>query len=64
MDLGMLAVLVFATATWVCWRAFGLRVTHAVCAGLTGFFLAGSVLAPAIRAGVRAVFAWVATWHL
>ncbi len=50
------AVLVFGVATWVCWKSFGLRITHAVCAGLFGFFLASSGIAPAIRAAVAWAF--------
>jgi hypothetical protein len=64
MALSLSAVFVFAALTWVCWRTFGMRASHAVCAGLLGFFLADSGLAPAIRAGVAAIFAWVGTWHL
>ena len=64
MALTISGVFVFALATWVCWRVFGLRASHALCAGLLGFFLAESGLAPFIRYCVGAVFAWLATWHL
>ncbi|NLT56601.1 MAG: DUF2304 domain-containing protein [Actinomycetales bacterium] len=64
MALTVSGVFVFGLATWICWRTFGLRVSHAICAGLLGFFLAETGLAPAIRHGVSAVFAWIASWHL
>ena len=64
MGLTTLGVLVFGTLTWVCWRAFGMRAWHAVCAVLFGFFLASTLAAPAIRAGVGSVFGWLTTWHL
>ena len=64
MPLTISAVFVFGMATWICWRTFGMRVTHALCAGLFGFFLAQSGLAPAIRSIVASVFGWLSTWHL
>lgn len=64
MSLTISAVFVFGLATWICWRTFGMRTSHALCAGLFGFFLASSGLAPAIRSIVANVFAWMSTWHL
>ena len=64
MSLTISAVFVFGLATWICWRTFAMRTTHAVCAGLFGFFLAQSGIAPLIRSVVAGLFAWLATWHL
>jgi hypothetical protein len=64
MALTISGLFVFALATWICWRTFGMRTSHALCAALFGFFLASSGLAPAIRSVVGSVFAWMSTWHL
>lgn len=64
MGLTTLAVLVFGVAVWVCWRMGSLRAGPGLCAVLLGFFVAETGAAPAIRNGVRAVFAWISTWQL
>lgn len=45
-------------------RARELQVFQALIAGMFGFYLASSGLAPSIAAGVQAVFGWVSTWHI
>jgi hypothetical protein len=64
MGLPTLGVLVFGGILWAFWRAGELRFIQAACAGLVGFFLASSKLAPDITRGVTALFEWISTWHI
>jgi hypothetical protein len=64
MDFTTLAVLVFGAILLAMWAARELRMFQAVIAALFGFYLASSGLAPTIARTVKAVFAWVATWHI
>jgi hypothetical protein len=64
MDFTTLAVLVFAAVLLGLWRAGELRVFQAVIAGLFGFYLAASRLAPTISGLVEGAFGWVSTWQI
>ena len=64
MDVTTLAVVVFAAVLFALWRAGELRVFQAVVAGLLGFYLAASRIAPTISGLVEGAFAWVSTWHI
>lgn len=64
MDFTTLAVLVFGAVLVALWRARELLLFQALIAGLFGFYLASSGLAPSIGSAVQAVFGWVSTWHI
>jgi hypothetical protein len=63
MTITTLGVLVFGGLTWGAWRSLRRDRWALVVAGLFGFFLASTLLAPAVTAVVRGVFAWVTTWN-
>lgn len=64
MDLSTFMVLVMGCVLYALWRSGELRMFQALVAGLLGFFLADSGLAPEITKGVTNVVGWVGTWHI
>jgi hypothetical protein len=64
MDLSTLVVVVMGLALYGLWRSRELRMGQAVIAGLLGFYLADSGLAPEITKGVTNVVEWISTWRI
>jgi hypothetical protein len=64
MDLSTLIVLVTGFALYALWRSRELRLGQVLIAGLLGFALADSGLAPDITEGVSNIVEWVSTWHI
>lgn len=64
MNLSTLVVLVMGCTLYFLWRSGELRLFQALVAGLLGFFLADSGMAPAITDAVATVVEWISTWHI
>jgi hypothetical protein len=64
MDHPTLIVLVMTCALYGLWRSGELRLGQALIAGLLGFYLADSGMAPQISEGVTNVVEWISTWHI
>ncbi len=64
MDLSTFIVLLMGAVLYALWRSGELRGFQALVAGLLGFFLADSGMAPAITDAVTKVVDWVSTWQI
>lgn len=64
MNLPTLCVLIFGAVLWAIWRSGEIRGFQVLCGVLLGFFLASSVIAPAVTDAVQTCLDWISTWSI